>query len=108
MRKPSVLFARTPTGRSDSFRGNASVFELKPKRRLQVEPDVPTIRCEVPILTAIARRELLGDVVATLLAASASARTNEAVNLAGPGSVAALQRLRGPGGDTSQCPAPAG
>src|SRR5438477_4004362 len=82
MGEPPVLFARTPAGAVDPIRRDPDVFELKPKHGLEVEPEVAAARRQVTILPAIARRKLLPDIVADLVAAPANTRPDENVDLA--------------------------
>src|SRR6267143_234350 len=107
MGEPAVLFARAPAGALDPAWRDPDVFELKPKHGLEVEPEVAAVRRQVPILPAIARRKLLPDIGADLVAAPANTRPDENVDLAGPGTVAGLERLGGFGRNSRQRATPA-
>src|SRR5438445_10928083 len=107
MRKPAVLCASARAGAFDSLGGDAGVVELEPKHGLQVEPDVSVVNREVPILPAVPDRKLVPDLGADLVAASANSGPDEDVELARPGAVGGLKRLRGFGRHPRQPPAPA-
>src|SRR6202011_6200682 len=108
MGKPPGLLAGAPTCRQDSARGDAFVFELKPNRGLDVEPNIAPVGLKVTILAAIARPELLRDLGPHLVAAATDARPDQTVGLSGGVPVGEMQGLHRLGRDPGQRASPSG